>query len=50
MEDGSLVDLTALWHFWVPFWFILWSFWYIFTRFGILYQEQSGNPDFFFQS
>jgi hypothetical protein len=32
-------------------WFILWPFgnvvviWYIFVRFGILCQEQSGNPD-----
>jgi hypothetical protein len=31
-------------------WYILWSFgnsvviWYIFQRFGILYQEKSGNP------
>jgi hypothetical protein len=25
-------------------WYILWSFWYIFPRFGILYQEKSGNP------
>jgi hypothetical protein len=22
------------------------KFWYIFTRFGMLYQEKSGNPDF----
>jgi hypothetical protein len=39
-------------------WYMLWSFgqfsgylvyfvaiWYIFPRFGILYQEKSGNPD-----
>jgi hypothetical protein len=25
-------------------WFILWSLLYIFVRFGMLYQEQSGNP------
>jgi hypothetical protein len=30
---------------------ILWPFvviWYIFPRFGILYQEKSGNPDLYF--
>jgi hypothetical protein len=29
--------------------YILWSFWYIwyiFSRFGMLYQEKSGNPGF----
>jgi hypothetical protein len=25
-------------------WYIFWSFWYIFSRIGILYQEKSGNP------
>jgi hypothetical protein len=25
--------------------YIFWSFWYIFSRFGILYQEKAGNPD-----
>jgi hypothetical protein len=24
--------------------YILWSFWYIFPRFGMLYHEKSGNP------
>jgi hypothetical protein len=24
--------------------YILWPFWYIFSRFGTLYQEKSGNP------
>jgi hypothetical protein len=23
----------------------MWAFWYIFPRFGMLYQEKSGNPD-----
>jgi hypothetical protein len=44
-------------------WYILWSFgtfcghlvhfvvtWYIFSHFGILYQEKSGNPDLVHQS
>jgi hypothetical protein len=30
-------------HF-VVIWYILRSFWYIFPRFGMLYQEKSGNP------
>jgi hypothetical protein len=36
-----------LWSFWYilrSFWYILLSFWYIFFRFGMLYQEKSGNP------
>jgi hypothetical protein len=48
MEDVGifyvhLVNFPAIWH-------ILWLFgifypvWYIFTRFGMLYQEKSGNP------
>jgi hypothetical protein len=48
MEDvgifyGHLVHLTV-------FWYILWTFgiycgnWVYFPRFGILYQEKSGNP------
>jgi hypothetical protein len=34
----------------VVVWYILWSFgifvvaWFIFPRFGMLYQEKSGNP------
>jgi hypothetical protein len=34
--------------------YILWPFgiflaiWYIFSRFGMLYKEKSGNPDFLF--
>jgi hypothetical protein len=24
--------------------YILWSFWYIFYSFGVLYQEKSGDP------
>jgi hypothetical protein len=47
MEDvgpfyGHLVHFTA-------FWYILWQFgyfmfiWYVFTRFGMLYQGKSGN-------
>jgi hypothetical protein len=34
------------WKYFIAFWYILWSYiWYIFLRFGILYQEKSGNPD-----
>jgi hypothetical protein len=25
-------------------WYILWPFWYMFSRFGQLYQEKYGNP------
>jgi hypothetical protein len=28
----------------MPFWYILWSVWNIFSHFGLLYQEKSGNP------
>jgi hypothetical protein len=40
---GHLEYITAIWH-------MLWSFgnlvaiWYIFHRFGLLWQEKSGNP------
>jgi hypothetical protein len=27
-----------------PFGIFLWQYWYIFPRFGLLYQEKSGNP------
>jgi hypothetical protein len=36
--------------YYAAIWYILWPFgdvlviWYIFPRFGILYQEKSGNP------
>jgi hypothetical protein len=30
--------------------YILWSFWCIFSRFGMLYQEKSGNPAHFLRS
>jgi hypothetical protein len=33
------------WKYFIAIWYILWSFWYIFPRFGILYTEKSGNPD-----
>jgi hypothetical protein len=34
---GLLVYLTA-------YWYILCSAWYIFSHFGLMYQEKSGNP------
>jgi hypothetical protein len=30
--------------YFMAIWYILWPFWYIYPRFGRLYQEQSGNP------
>jgi hypothetical protein len=50
MEDVGilyvpLVKFTANRHFlWLFGTFSPPLFWYIFTRFGILYQEKSGNP------
>jgi hypothetical protein len=40
----------AVWSILLPFHIFyghlvcLWSFWYIFSRFGMVYQENSGNP------
>jgi hypothetical protein len=31
--------------YFVAIWNILWSFWYIFSSFGMLYQEQFDNPE-----
>jgi hypothetical protein len=56
MEDagkfyGHLVYFTAIWYILCPFWYILCPFGYIlchlvyFFRFGLLYQEKTGNPD-----
>jgi hypothetical protein len=38
--------LPTSWQFlyFVAIWYILWSFGTIFSRFGMLYQEKSGNP------
>jgi hypothetical protein len=30
--------------YFVAIWYNLWVIWYIFSSFGTLYQEQSGNP------
>jgi hypothetical protein len=35
---GHFVYFTAIWY-------MLWSVWYIFPLFGMLYQEKSGKPD-----
>jgi hypothetical protein len=52
MEDDGIF-YEHLVHFMV-FCYILWTFekflviWYIFSRFGILYKEKSGNPADYF--
>jgi hypothetical protein len=39
------VYFTAVWYtYCMPIWYILLSFWHIFFRFGMLYQEKSGSP------
>jgi hypothetical protein len=48
MEDVGifyvqLVNFPAIWNMLWPFG-IFPQFWYIFTRFGMLCQEKSGNP------
>jgi hypothetical protein len=40
---GHLVHFVDFMAIWYILW-ILWSFWYILYRFGMLYQEKSGNP------
>jgi hypothetical protein len=40
---SSMEYLTAIWHILWPFCNFL-AIWYIFPRFGVLYQEKSGNP------
>jgi hypothetical protein len=49
MEDvgifyGHLVYFTAIWYMLLPFVYFV-VFWYIFPRFGMFYQEKSGNPE-----
>jgi ABC-type uncharacterized transport system permease subunit len=50
VEWKMLLNIPVIWHILQAFGYILWAFgyvvviWYIFTRFGILYQEKSGNP------
>jgi hypothetical protein len=39
---GHYFYFTAIWMF-LAIWYILWTFWCIFHRFGMLYQEKSGN-------
>jgi hypothetical protein len=42
---GHLIYFTTIWYILWSFGIcILWSFWYIFPRFGILYRDKSGNP------
>jgi hypothetical protein len=41
---AHLVNIPAIWHILWPFGIFLVYFWYIFTRFGMLYQEKAGNP------
>jgi hypothetical protein len=44
---GHLVHFTAIWYIlWLPIWYILWSIGVLFSRFGMLHQEKSGNPGF----
>jgi hypothetical protein len=54
---GHLVYFTAIWYIFCPFgifcgnflyfvaiWYIFIVIWYIFSRFGMLFKEKSGNP------
>jgi hypothetical protein len=37
---------TAIWEYFTSIWYILWPFWYIYySRYGMVYQEKSGNPE-----
>jgi hypothetical protein len=43
---GHLVYFTAISYIlWPLGMYILWTFWYTFSRFGMLYQEKSGNSE-----
>jgi hypothetical protein len=48
LEDNGifyvhLVNIPAIWHIYGHL-VLFTPFWYIFTRFGMLYEEKSGNP------
>jgi hypothetical protein len=41
---GRLVYFMEDWFIWMYYLFIFTAIWYIFSCFGMLYQEKSGNP------